>query len=62
MKVNLIQSSAVVTVGEMYFNLFQRLIRIMSKLSSSDSVGLLSVVLKFPQKFRQADARKVFGQ
>lgn len=62
MKVNLIQSSAIVTVGEMYFNLFQRLIRIMSKLSSSDSVGLLSVVLKFPQKFRQADARKVFGQ
>lgn len=62
MKVNLIQSSAVVTVGEMYFNLFQRLIRIMSKLSSSDSVGLLSVVLKFSQKFRQADARKVFGQ
>lgn len=62
MKVNLIQSSAVVTVGEMYFNLFQRLIRIMSKLSSSDSVGLLSVVLKFPQKYRQADARKVFGQ
>ena len=61
MKVNLIQSSAV-TVGEMYFNLFQRLIRIMSKLSSSVSVGLLSVVLKFPQKFRQADASKVFGQ